>query len=351
MRKKPISVALGLLMIPMSAYADTFKLKDGTTLEGRIISEDEDAYILEVQASKSIKDERKVAKADVVKVDREQPDQKAFKEIANLLPTPDLLTTEDYGVRIAAVQKFLEDYSKSSKLNEAKTILETLKAESAAVSAGGIKLDDKIIPHGEYLTNAYEFDAQVQEIKIRRLVDSNQLLEALRLFADFDKDYRTTLSYGALQSLMKKVIQSHMAEAKQLLESYDARVNERNLGLQRISIKNRNAIETAIQEETAELEARFKAEKDTKQAWVTPHPYHKASLEETLRIGSAELTRLAAVKTILGVDGGKAYRDLYNIVQIGGDAAAVTTAVTAAKTAGVPLRYIAPLEAAAQNHN
>lgn len=348
MKSKPIFVALGLLMIPLAAHADTFRLKDGTTLEGKIIREEGDTYILEVLVTKSIKDERKVAKTDVVKIDHEQPDLKAFESIAKLVPTPDLLTADDYGVKIAAVLKFIKDYDKSSKINDAKAILETLQTESASVFAGGIKLNDKIISPEEYLTNGYDLDARVQEAKIRRLIESNQFLGALRLFADFDRDYRTTLSYGALLPLMKQVIQNQVSEANQLLRSYDVRVKERTLGLQRIAIEERGATETAIQEETVELEARYKAEKDAKQAWVTPNPFHKASLEETVRFGGTELARLAAVKTILGVEGGKAYRELYNVVQTGGNSAAVSAAMTAAKTAAVPPRYLAPLEAAAK---
>jgi hypothetical protein len=348
MKKNPIFVALGLLIFPLAASADTFKLKDGSSLEGRIISDEGDSYLLEVLVTKSIKDERKVAKADVVKIEHEQPDLKAFESIVKLVPTPDLLTVDDYGMRIAAVQKFLKDHGNSRKINEAKAILETLKTESSTVSAGGLKLNDKIISPEEYLTNGYDLDARVQEAKIRRLVYGNKFLEALRMFADFDRDYRTTLSYGTLQPLMKQVIQNQGAEAKQLLQSYDTRVKDRTLGLERIATENRKAIELAIQEEAAELEARYKAEKDAKQGWVTPHPFHKASLEETVRFGATELTRLATVKTTLGVEGGKAYRDLYNAVQSGGNAATVSAAVTAAKTAAVPPRYLAPLEEAAK---
>ncbi|RYD39123.1 MAG: hypothetical protein EOP83_37300, partial [Verrucomicrobiaceae bacterium] len=96
------------------------------------------------------------------------------------------------------------------------------------------------------------------------------------------------------------------------------------------------------------FEALYKSEKEAKQPWVSTSPYHKASLEETVKFGQTELTRVSAVKTELGVDGGKAYRELYSVVKNGGNAASVTAALTAAKTTLVPARYTAPLEAEAK---
>ncbi|MES2920901.1 MAG: PTPDL family protein [Verrucomicrobiota bacterium] len=348
MKTKSSLAALCLLSITLPSHADTFVLKDGTTLEAKIISETADEYVLEVQVTKSIKDERKILKADVAKKTADQPDLKAFEAIAKLSPTADLMSEDDYLVQIAAVEKFLKDYPASNKAKEAKAILATLKSESAQVAAGGIKYNGKIVSPGEFKANAYDLDARIEEAKIRRQVEAKEYLAALRAFGDFDRDYRTTLSYGALSPLIKQVIQNQVAEAKQLLLGYDARVKARDVGLQQMAAEDRKISENAIKAEAAELEKRYKTEKDAKQLWVTPSPFNKASLEDTVRVGEAELIRIAAVKTALGVDGGKAYRDLYNAVHNGGNAAAVTAALTAAKTALVAPRYLAPLETAAK---
>lgn len=348
MKSNPALASLCLSLIALPCHADTFTLKDGTTLEARVISEAGDTYVLEVQVTKSIKDERKIPKADVVKRTAEQPDLKAFEVIAKTVPTADLLSADDYAPLIAAVEKFLRDNRASSKTKEARAMLETLKAESAQVSAGGIKFNGKIITPAEYKTNAYDMDARVKEAQIRRMVDASQFLPALRAFADFDRDFRTTLSYGALAPLMRQVVQNQVAEAKQALLTYDARIKARDVGLQQMTLEDRKVTEAAIKEESAQLEARFKAEKDAKITWVTTNPFHKASLDETVKFGELELVRLAAVKTVLGVDGGKSYRDVYTAVQSGANAAAVTTALTAAKAAAIPASYLAPLEAAAK---
>ena len=93
MKIRPITASLWILALTLPAVADTFFLKDGTTMEGKILRQDATAYFVEVNVTKSIKDERSIAKADVVKVEREQPDLIAFVELSKLIPAPDLLTT------------------------------------------------------------------------------------------------------------------------------------------------------------------------------------------------------------------------------------------------------------------
>jgi hypothetical protein len=347
MKKKPALGALCLLAVALPCAADTFLLKDATTVNGAVVSEAGDFYLVEVQVTKSIKDERKIAKSDVVKITREKPGEVAFAPIAKMLPTPDLLTAAEYEAKIAVVEKFVKEHRDSNKLSDAKAIVATLKSEHDAVAAGGIKFNDKILTAAEYQANVYDLDARVQEARIRGLVNDNEFLQALRVFAEFDRDYRNTLSNGALASLMRQVIQAQLAEAKQSLLTLDARTKERAAGIQRMPLADRKITEAAIKEEYALIEARYKAEKDAKQNWVTTSPFHKASLEDTVKFCEQELVRLGKVQTVLGVDGGKAYRDACTAVR-GGSAAAAAAALAAAKTAAVPARYLAPLEAAAK---
>lgn len=355
MKRKTAFAALCLLGSPLLSSADTFKLKDGTSLEGRIVSDSGDAYVLEIFVTKSIKDEVKIPKADIARITRQEPDVKDFEGIAGLLPSADMLTAADYAQNIAAVQKFLKDHPTSSKSKSAKAILETLKSEAAQVAAGSIQINGKMISPAEYRANAYDLDARVQEAKIRKLVNDSNFLPALRLFSEFDRDYRNTLSYGALVGLMKQVIQAHVDEARQSLLTLDARTKARDLGVQQMGFQSRRDTEAAIKGEAAELDALYKAEKEAKLDWPTTSPFHKASLEDTVKFGEAELVRLSTVKTILGVDGGKAYRELWNAIQnranaatVNVTAATINAAIANAKAAAIPPRYLTPLEDAAK---
>jgi hypothetical protein len=340
--------SLWILSFTLPALADTFTMKDGSTVEGAILREDDTSYVVEVKVTKSIKDERILAKADVTKVEREKLDLTAFEAIAKFVPTPDMLTADDYGQRIRAVEKFLADHRSSSKAREAREMLAKLKAEANEILAGGVKMNGKIVPPSEYRANAYDIDAKIQEAKIRALVKDNRYLMALRVFSDFSRDFRNTTAHAAVLPLVTQVINSYVAEISQSLATYDARLKEREVGLQRMSSADRSTTEGAIHEEMAALEARLKAEKEAKVSWVTTHPFLKASLEETVSFGKQELARVSAAASAPAVDGGKAYRDALSVIQNKGDAASVATAIGAAKAALVPAKYITILETAAK---
>ncbi|GAA5115928.1 hypothetical protein JIN84_19790 [Luteolibacter yonseiensis] len=348
MKSKFSLAAVCCATLALPCFAETFTLKDGSTFEGKILSEEGDTYVVDAQVTKSIRDEKRVLKSDVVKISREQPDLKAFEALGKLAPTPDLMTAEEYQVKISSLEKFLKTYPVGTKTTEVKSALETLKAEFVQISAGGIKFDGKIISQDDFKQNAYDLDARIQEAKIRRLVEAGRYIPALRQFSEFDRDFRTSLAYADLQPLIVKVIQSQQAEAKQGLATLPARLKKREAALQQMAGDARTATDLAIKEEDAAIDANYKAEKEAKEKWITPSPYHKASLDEFDKFCTTELTRLAAVKTVIATDGGSAYRQVYNVVNSDANAAAVSAAMSAAKTALVPVRYLAPLDAQAK---
>jgi hypothetical protein len=350
MKTLPITASFWILALTMSAMADTFILKDGTTVEGKILRQDATSYFVEVNITKSIKDERAILKADVTKIQREQPDLVAFEQLAKLVPAPDLLTADEYGQRIRAVEKFLTDHRGSDKTKDARAMLATLKAEANEVIAGGIKMNGRVVPPAEYRANAYDTDARIQEARIRALIKDARHLQALRAFSDFSRDFRNTSSHAAILPLINQLITSYLAEVGQSLATYNARVKEREVGLQRMPSAARVATENAIREETAELEARFKSEKDAKIGWVVTHPFFKPSLDETMSFGKQEINRLASLSAAPAVDGGKAYRDALGLIQSNGDAASISAAISTAKSALIAPRYIEILENAAKAH-
>jgi hypothetical protein len=301
--------------------------------------------VVEVQVTKTIKDERTLAKADVIKIEAAQPDLTAFEDIAKLIPIPDMLTSAEYVARIAKVEKFLVTHKGSVKSKEAREILATIKSEADEITAGGIKMNGKIIPPTEYRANAYDIDSRVQEIKIRALAKEGQTLKALRAFSEFGREFQNTSACNALLPFVIQVINTYLREIEQLQGSFDARTKERLAGLDRMSTSDRTITERALDEENSALLTRLKQEKDAGIGWVTPHPYCKPSLDDTLTFGRQELTRLGGMRNVAPVDGGKLFRDALTLIQTGGeDKSAVSAAITAAETAKVGPKYIAILK-------
>lgn len=352
MKKFPLLTAILIGASPIVTLGDTFTLKDGSVIEGTVVSETPEFYVLEVQITKSIKDERKLPKADVAKMEREKLDLTAFEAISKLVPAPDFASPADYAERISSFSNFIKVYPGSSKFSEAKKTLESFKAEEAHIAAGAIKYNGFIVQKADYLANAYEFDARALEAKIRSAVAKNNLRTALLSFSELDRDFPSTSSRFAILPEISKVIGSYLAETRELLSSLDARIKEREIGLGRMALVDRKDTGAAIKEEEALNEKRYLSEKATLILWPSVTPFHRASMTDTIQFGQKELARLAALPATSALDGGKAYRDVLSAVNTGTDAAAKTAAInaalTAAKAAGVPNRYLAPFEASAK---
>lgn len=344
--KSPLPYCLAALwVLPLVANAGTIHLKDGTTLEGSVLREEGDNYVLLVNVTKNIKDEKIVAKKDVKKIEADKPDLLAFAEIEKLVPVPDLVKESEYERRIKLVEEFIKEHRGSSKTRTAREMLETLKSEANQIGSGGIKIRGKIIMPDEYRANAYELDAVVQENAIRALVAQGRLLDALRRFTVFDRDFRNTAPFRAILPLMRQVVISYNAEAEQSLSTLDKRVEERTAGLARMQPADRTATERAIAEEELALETNFKAEKDSKIGWVTPHPFSKSALTETSRYSRQELSRIAKLSSAPFVDAGKAYRDAYQAILRASDQAAVRQVMQDVKSARLPAKYMETLQA------
>ncbi len=327
------------------ANAGTIHMKDGTTLEGSVLREDGDNYVLLVNVTKNIKDEKIVAKKDVKRIEADKPDLLAFAGIEKLVPVPDLAKEEEYERRIKLVEAFVKEHRGSSKTRVAREMLETLKSEANQIGGGGIKVRGKIIMPDEYRANAYELDAVVQENAIRALVAQGRLLDALRRFMVFDRDFRNTAPFRAILPLIRQVVISHSAEAEQSLSTLEKRVEERTAGLSRMQPADRTTAERAIAEEDAAIEMNFKAEKDSKVGWVTPHPFSKSALTETSRYSKQELSRIAKLSSAPFVDAGKAYREAYQAILSASDQAAVRQVMQEVRSARLPAKYMEILQA------
>jgi len=349
MRFQVLAASLTWLTLTLAAPADTFVLKDGSKLDGVILHEDATTYSLEVQITQSIKDERKITKADVVKVEREDPSQAAFAALCHVTPTPDALRAAEYAPKMRLVEEFLRDYPTSSHVKAAEAILATLQSEARAVGAGAIKINRLIVAAADYKANQYELDAVLRAAKIRQWVKESMMLAALRAFAEMDKDFRNTTAYTELVPWMQQVIPAYLEEVSQSLATLETRTKERNLGLERMAPIDRRSTETAIQQENAAIEAQFKRETAAQTGWVTVDPFFKPALDATLAFAKQELARLAATKSAPQVDGGKIFREAWILIQGHSEPAKVIQAITAAKAALVPPRYLTLLEIASGN--
>ncbi|MEI6675855.1 MAG: PTPDL family protein [Verrucomicrobiota bacterium] len=330
--------------------ADIFTLKDGKVLEGKIVREQGDSYVIEYQlnrVNKGIKDFKIVPKKEVVKIVTDKPDDQAFAVIAKLLPTPDLLTEDDYQQRCQAVKSFISKFPNSDRLKDAQGILKKLTDESAAIAAGGRKLQGMMILGPDYRANAFDLDARVFEAKIRDAANKAQTLVLLRDFVEFDRDYQSSASFREVLPLVIKSLQAFHTQLTNELATFDERMDKQAAEAEALAQRDGGSSRRALAEQSAELEVRYKKEKKAEQSWVTPHSSHRQSLEDDNSFAESELQRLTQLRSRPAPtpDGGKVFRNTWKILH--GDSAAETVekAISEAEAAGLPERYVKLLQA------
>lgn len=329
------------LLTLQGALADTFELKDGTKIEGTILREEGSDYIVQVQITKSIKDERRIPKADVVNQIAEKKDETAFLEIAGLFPTPDLLDDLQYGARIKKVEAFLKEFPESAKNIEARKLHDSLEAERAVISAGGIKFGGKMITAEERAPKAYALDASILASSVKSSVESGEILAALRTWSKLETGFAGSTAYRETVPLMVNVMRSHLANVSATLAGVDARVKKREAGLAGMSGNDRNRSQQAIKEEQDDYLARIASEKAAGIKWLSLDPHVKQPLEETKRMLDNEIRRLGNLDPGSLRNTEQAYEEAYAIVtKTEATPQEVQAALSKAKSANLPAAYV-----------
>jgi hypothetical protein len=336
------------LLALSSAMADSFELKDGTKFEGTILREEGSDYIIQVQITKSIKDERRIPKADVVSQVAEKKDETAFLEIAKLVPTPDLLEEAQYAARVKKAEAFIKEFPKSPKAADVRKIYDDLETERAVVAAGGVKFGGKMISAAERAPKAYALDASIVATTLKSAVEAGDILGALRTWSKLETQFPGSTAYRETVPFMVKVMRSHLANVDATLAGFDARTKSRASGLEGMSGNDRARSEQAIKEEQDLYLARVAQEKAAGIKWLSLDPFVKQPLEETKRMLENEIRRLTNLDPGNLRNTEQAYEEAYAAVtKAEATPQEVQAAISKAKSANLPTAYVEILTKAA----
>lgn len=329
------------VLLAAPASADTFELKDGSKIEGTVLRTDGSDYIIEVQVTKSIKDERRIPKADVVKQVAEQKDETDFAAIATLVPAPDLYSENEYEAASAKVQNFIKKHPNSPRKKEAQKIYDTLENELAVVKTGGVKFEGRMIPASERAPKAYGLDASIVASNMKKAGDKNEVVSALREWNKLEKDYLGSSAYRDNKDYALTLMKSHLATVTSVLSGYDARVKARQSGLQGMEQSDRVRSEQAIQEEQSAYAARVEREKADGIKWHTLDPFAKKELDEAKRSLETEIRRLSTLDTSTLQNTEAAYEEAYAaITKSGAKKQEIDAAISKARGFNMPQKYL-----------
>jgi len=334
-----ISLAVGGL-----ACADTITLKDGTVLDGQVLKEEVDSYLVLVRRPCGIKDERPIAKADVESIVKTSPADEAFEAISALVPTPDRLTAADYDRMINKQAKaFVGAFPNSRHKAKATEIIETLEKEREVVAQGGLKLDGKWISPANRSSNAYELDARMTYDDALAAAEAGRFVQALRSLETLNADFKGSEHYEKGIELSKRVLQAYGPAVAADLKQVPDRIVDREKELATLPANQRDSALAEIQKKDAIYAALIKREKEAGTDWPTLEIYHKEPMADTLRAIDAESRRLESFDPSTIKPVGPTYKNAWTAAT-GGDEAEAKKLFGELKTLGVPERYITALE-------
>lgn len=178
------SIGIGLCSLLVLAFtatapADTLRLKNGTSVEGDIVSENEQAILIEVSFDNGdITTRRTYLKSDISGVDRTAPEEKKkqkadlwYHRVMKYQLNPKTSYQIDYYDRVLkeVFQKYQEVFPESPHLKEIQALEAQWKAERLQVAAGQVKRDNT------WMTSA-EAEKRTEDQKALAILDTARSL-------------------------------------------------------------------------------------------------------------------------------------------------------------------------------
>lgn len=328
-----------------TGMADVFHLKNGDNLVGSILSENGDSYLIEVQITRSIKDERRIPKDQIASIERHEKDVEAFKALSPLADIPDFTSVDAYQDRIERLKTFLSEFPTSMLREKAEEIIALHESELSAIKAGGIKIDGMLLTSDERLANLYEIDSRVKAAEIHRHIESRTYLLALREFHVMERDFSGSKAWHDLLPLMRQVCAAHRAHTLRMLEGYDQRIERQKSGLTRLPQEERQRVERNIQLRNDQLAARYDEERALRTYWLSTHEYFKPAMDDTIRMAEQEIRRLEneRAKPLPTPSQAEVWRKAIDAIR-NGEKQEITAALSEARSARMPTPYLVRLQ-------
>ncbi len=257
---------LSLLVLPLaSLWADSIELRDGTKVDGKILSVTAETLLMEVQTSPTIREEKSYPRSEVTKMQRATQDDVAYAEVTALTVPSTANHPAVYDAPLERVRAFMTNYAYSKHIPEARKLAAVLESERARVAAGEVKLDGAWVAADASPAESTELGGRVQLAKMK---ESSDPIAALTSFEIIEKNHITSSAYPesvkvARDSLVK--LRTNLLRAQADL---DRRNREQEQGLQLASVDRRLQMEQGMAQEKAAVQAQVERAKQSGSKWT-----------------------------------------------------------------------------------
>lgn len=289
-------LAAGLMTLDQSAQADTVKLKDGKSIEGRITFEGTDFIKVEVPVSASIKETRTIVRSDIAEIIKQAPDDVALDALRKQLPAPSMMTADAYRAMIERGPKaFLTQFPSSRHKTEVEKILADLSGELDKVERGGVKLEGEWISAQERKQFAALTESRIRLVAMKFKIAQGDLLGALRDFEVLEEQYYGTPAFASAVAEAKALIPAFGQRLQRVLADVGYRNQKWEQDKAVLDEVARAQVEAARAQEMARFAKAIETEKAAGIKWQSINENSEESLTATITLARAELDRLNAM--------------------------------------------------------
>lgn len=250
---------LGLASLVAGTLADTITLKTGERIEARISAETETTMTLQIQVSAGITDERVVAKADILKVDRIAADETAFRAIMHLQPGKQSLQPAQYDAMINALEAFNTKHPASPHRPEVVAAVDAFALEKKRVSKGEVKLDGVWLSKEEALRQRAQIGGNQMFLAMKSASASGDAITALNAFAALEKNYPGARVMPDAILHAQQILTALRPAVVRALENQKVTKAEREKGFADAGPADRKELMAAYQREQAQAESALAA--------------------------------------------------------------------------------------------
>jgi hypothetical protein len=289
-------IIVAALIAVSQLHADTVTLVSGEKVTGSIKDETATEIVIDVPVSASITDERVIQKKDIAKVEKEQPDEIAYRQLIAVQPNPESsLNAQTYEQILTSLNAFQTQFPNSTYLPEIKKLAGVFQEEKSRVDKGEVKYQGRWLTREEAATRQIQIVGEQYYAAMQQQAAAGDLIGAMQTFDVIDKSYGTTRVYPPAVTL-----------AEEVLAQFQQNLTVRMEAVKADQAQLKNTIAFAAEPEKSNIIAAAKAEQDRDTAvlaeavrngakWVPLIPRSQVSIDTLQKTVASEAGRLAAI--------------------------------------------------------
>lgn len=300
-KNHPLLCLAAVLLAASPVRADEIRLKSGQTLTGRITYDAGDIVKIEIPISGSIKETKIIGRADILAILKDAPDDVEFNKLQTLVPTPSLVSVEDYRKMLeTGPVAFLKNFPESKHVGKVKEIQATLAEELDKAERGFMKLDGEWLSPQDKLDYKELIDSKIRLLRMQANAKGNhysQLIAAMREYEVIEENYFGSPAFPKAIELAKEVVPTLGRQLQTMATAVDYQNAEYEKAVAASTPEARVQLTAAREREDQAISQAIEADKKAGVKWVQFNPRNKQGIEESLRLAATELSRIQAFDT------------------------------------------------------